>query len=71
MLAGATPLMAQFQTPNETQADFIRIINNFTKQFNLFTNMVIDGKWDMKITEDLVKRFEDLTDHPAWLRKKK
>lgn len=64
---------ALLATPQDeyTKNDFIRVINAFTKQFNLFSNMVIDGKWDLKIADDLVKRFQEVVDHPAWLKRKK
>lgn len=63
-------LEAQY-SPGELKGDFVRLMNEFIKQWNLFSNLVIDDRRDLKVTEELVKGFERLVDHPYWPGRKK
>lgn len=69
-LITAPALRAQFSQA-ELQNDFMRRANSFIKQWNLAMNMIIDGRWDVKVGDETVKCFQTLIDHPMWLRKKK
>lgn len=66
LIAVLSPAVAQAQFTDSAN-DFAGLINAFTRQWNLCMNMVIDGKWDLKIAEDAVKKFDAVTGHPAWL----
>lgn len=63
-------IVAEAEPVGEEYTEFIRRVNDFTVNWNLVMNNVLEGRWDMKLADKTVEAFKQVIDHPMWMRKK-
>lgn len=55
------------QTPQDLEAEFSGLFNEFVADWNLLVSAKIRGRWDVKVARDVEKDFQKLTEHPGWI----
>lgn len=48
--------------------DFTRAVNRFIVAWNAVSSAIASGRWDVKAAAACEAAFQELTEHPAWIR---